>query len=208
MFNDNKYTKWYNNIIENAQGRILIGYKERHHIVPKALGGYGRNNIVELTAREHFVCHYLLTKMVDGVNKKKMFNALRKMGQCGHTQNRHRMTSRQFEYLKKGLSEYNKGAYNPMFGKTHSDDVKNLLSKLHTGKEISEWQISKIKEANTGSNNFFYGKKHTKETTDSMKLAWINRPDITCIHCGMTSKNTGNMNRWHLDKCKKRNQPT
>jgi len=205
MFNNSKYTLWYNKLILRAKNRQLACYAENHHIIPKSLGGDNTpNNMVRLTAREHFICHYLLTKMVDGMAKKKMFNALNKMTQSKYRQHRHKLTSRQFEYLRKGLSEYNTGAYNPMFGKTHSDKVKLLLSKLHTGKEISEWQISRIKESNTGSNNFFYGKKHTTETKDDMKAAWKNRPEITCPHCGLTSKNIGNMNRWHFDNCKEK----
>jgi hypothetical protein len=204
MFKDNKYTKWYYNIISRAKEQPKNGYVERHHIVPKSLNGLDTlDNLASLSAREHFICHYLLTKMVDGIHKKKMFNALRKMGQSKHTQQRHRMTSRQFEYLRKGLSEYNTGSYNPMFSKTHTVEVKSLLSNLHKGKEISVYQISRIKEANTGSNNFFFGKKHTRETTDAMKLAWENRPILTCPHCNMQSQNTGNMNRWHFLKCKK-----
>jgi len=39
-FLDNKYTKWYFGIIESANNRLLTeGYTERHHIMPKSLGG-------------------------------------------------------------------------------------------------------------------------------------------------------------------------
>jgi 5-methylcytosine-specific restriction endonuclease McrA len=39
MYLPNKYTTWYNNIIQRAKSRLLNGYKERHHIIPKSLGG-------------------------------------------------------------------------------------------------------------------------------------------------------------------------
>jgi hypothetical protein len=55
------YQRIYNQIIERAQNRKLDGYKERHHIIPKCLGGDNdKLNLVELTAREHFLCHRLL----------------------------------------------------------------------------------------------------------------------------------------------------
>lgn len=39
-FNENKYTKWYNNIVSNAKKRSIIdAYKETHHIVPRSIGG-------------------------------------------------------------------------------------------------------------------------------------------------------------------------
>ena len=68
IFHSNKYSRWYNQIIERAKCRLLNGeYKEIHHIMPKCLGGNNdSSNLVELTAREHFVVHWLLTKMVDG----------------------------------------------------------------------------------------------------------------------------------------------
>jgi hypothetical protein len=81
MFKDNKYSKWYHKIIDNAKHRTTInGYIERHHIIPKSLGGLdGANNIVSLTAREHFVCHFLLTKMTQGTDRRKMLHAAWRM---------------------------------------------------------------------------------------------------------------------------------
>lgn len=64
MYLQNKYTRWYYNIVNNAQARLAnTTYIEKHHIVPKSLGGNNlKNNIVSLTAREHYICHVLLTK--------------------------------------------------------------------------------------------------------------------------------------------------
>ena len=85
MFINNKYTKWYNDIIRRSFGRTLTDYTEKHHIIPRCLGGTDTGNIAILTAKEHFICHYLLTKMVDNTQKKKMFNALNKMRQSKYT---------------------------------------------------------------------------------------------------------------------------
>ena len=58
------YEKIYNQIIECAQNRKLEGYKEKHHIIPKCLGGLNeKENLVELTAKEHFLCHKLLCEI-------------------------------------------------------------------------------------------------------------------------------------------------
>lgn len=65
----NKYTRWYVNIIQQALLRNPIdGYVEKHHILPKCFkmgGERDRDNLVLLTAREHFICHKLLTRMTD-----------------------------------------------------------------------------------------------------------------------------------------------
>lgn len=79
-FLDNKYTKWYFNIIENSTA--LSG--EHHHIIPKSLGGStDQSNIKLLSYREHFICHLLLTKMVEGQDKYKMGWALHKLSYSG-----------------------------------------------------------------------------------------------------------------------------
>lgn len=77
IFITNKYTRIYFSIIRHAQKRNLDGYKERHHIIPRSLGGNDSSeNLVDLTAREHFICHKLLVKMTTGVARGKMAAAV------------------------------------------------------------------------------------------------------------------------------------
>lgn len=58
------YKKHYDLLIERAKARQLIGYVERHHIVPRCMGGSNsKSNLVKLTAEEHYVAHQLLVKM-------------------------------------------------------------------------------------------------------------------------------------------------
>lgn len=64
-----EYSKVYNNIIEHGKTRgcdkkKLKGYYEAHHIIPKCMGGVdSKDNLVLLTAKEHFICHLLLEKI-------------------------------------------------------------------------------------------------------------------------------------------------
>ncbi len=62
------YQNIYNLLIAKAQVREKVnGYKERHHIVPKSLGGSDhKSNLVELTAREHFIAHMCLALIHGG----------------------------------------------------------------------------------------------------------------------------------------------
>ena len=56
------YQKIYDQIIERAKNRQLEGYKEKHHIIPKCVGGTNdKENLVELTAREHFFMSYIIS---------------------------------------------------------------------------------------------------------------------------------------------------
>jgi len=119
----NKYKKWYNQITANAKDRVLDTYSESHHVIPVALGGEDTaDNLVNLTAREHFVCHWLLTKFTTGQNRYKMINALRMMRAENPNQQRYntQITSRVYENLKeeyaKLQSEKYSGENNPMYG--------------------------------------------------------------------------------------------
>lgn len=93
LFIKNKYTRWYFNIISNAKHREIDVYTEMHHVVPVCFYVKNRSkgrrpgwidgdpdkedNLVRLTPREHFVCHWLLTKMMDNKHARiKMEHAL------------------------------------------------------------------------------------------------------------------------------------
>lgn len=78
----NKYAKWYINIIEARRNRILENtiYTEIHHIIPKSTGGTDSiNNLVVLTYREHFLCHWLLCKAIKEEYRRKAMSALSAM---------------------------------------------------------------------------------------------------------------------------------
>jgi hypothetical protein len=104
MFIKNKYTKCYYNIIHRAQSRTLDSsiYVEKHHIIPRSLGGGNDNtNLIRLTGREHFICHLLLPKMTSGTDRKKMIYAIWMM--CRAHRNRrsiYKVTARTYNSIK------------------------------------------------------------------------------------------------------------
>lgn len=101
------YQKTYNQIIERAKNRQLEGYKEKHHIFPKCLGGSNeKENLVELTAREHFLCHMLLCEIYP--NEIKLKHALFLMNE-GITKNDYFPTSKTYHRLKEERSKLMKG---------------------------------------------------------------------------------------------------
>lgn len=137
IFINNKYTTWYYNIISNAklQNRkrtkksdLNFIYYEQHHIVPKSLNGTNSiTNLILLTAREHFICHWLLTKMTSDLNRAKMLYALRLMKSSSDTQHRYItcITSRVFAKLK---AEYSAIHSSVRKGKTHTAETKAKMS--------------------------------------------------------------------------------
>lgn len=129
---ENKYAKWYFNIIENARNRPAVGYTEKHHIIPRSLGGSDNPpNLIHLTAREHFICHYLLTKMIhDKTYLYKMVSAFMIMKASPTKSHKRYFNSRLYDAVKslysKSQSEKISGKNNPNYGKTF---VANWESK-------------------------------------------------------------------------------
>lgn len=100
MFIANKYYFYYYSIIHSAQSRVQDPsvYYESHHILPKSLGGTNKkSNLVNLTPREHYICHLCLSKITHGIDKRKMTYAFRHfLGK----DTQFKMSSRIFEILR------------------------------------------------------------------------------------------------------------
>ena len=119
----NKYSKLYYKITSNAKQRTTDGYTELHHIIPQSMGGSNdKENLVELTAREHFICHWLLIKMTEGKDRSKMLYALNGLKAENRYQQRYhtKITARVYEKYRiehaknhsetmKGKPAWNKG---------------------------------------------------------------------------------------------------
>lgn len=122
-----KYLKWYNNIILNRQNNPLIGgYKEKHHIIPRSLGGSNEHtNLIYLTAREHYICHMLLVEIYrkDKESFLKMLSAFMMMKTRS-------INSKLYEKYKIEYSKNKKdtgcGTYNNNYGNMW---ISNPLSK-------------------------------------------------------------------------------
>lgn len=154
MFLSNKYCRWYFKIIEKARGRnsSSLNYCERHHILPRSLGGTDDlDNIVSLTAREHFVCHLLLTKFTQGKDKRKMCYALSSFHRKSKYHKRV-FNSYEYEALRKNSvvlcletiskRKFPTGKEHHMYGKNHTIFSKQKIrnSKFKT-KWITPWGI-------------------------------------------------------------------
>lgn len=110
------YKKHYLNLIENAQNREVSGYTERHHIVPRCIGGNDdASNLVSLTAREHFIAHLLLMKMYP--DKQGLVKAVVMMC-CGHYERK--VNNRIYEWVRvkfsKVQSDSQSGNKNSQYG--------------------------------------------------------------------------------------------
>jgi hypothetical protein len=231
MFLDNKYTKYYYQIIDRAKNRVLDEYTEMHHIIPKSLGGTNLiDNLVRLTAREHVICHMLLTKMTLNRYKAKMVFALWSMiTMHNEYHRRYCVTARQYENIKKQMAKQKsaaqQGELNHFFKKTHTEETKRKIrekrigckdsletknKKSIAGKKrppVTEKTREKLRVASTGrpgligEKNGFYGKQHSLEQREKKRAEKLAAPKLTCYYC---SKQVDPMNygRWHGKNCK------
>jgi len=187
MFLNNKYSKWYNSIIDKAQKRNwnkVDFYVEKHHILPKSLGGTNdKHNLVVLTAREHFICHLLLTKITSGQEKYKMISAYSKMFSSGKDSQRYKPNSRFFEMSKKLLSEMmkknnptkselvrNKMSLNSWTKKENAEEIRQKISKNKTGVKLNLTDEQRTQRSKTklAEKNGMYGKTHTDEVKQKL----------------------------------------
>lgn len=172
MFNNSKYTKWYKNICSNE----YKGITEKHHIIPKCLGGTDiSDNLVDLSPKAHFICHWLLTKMIDDkISKQKMFYAFNFM-LCKPKDlktKRYYPCSRVYQIAKKILKENNP---------SNNETVKEKISKAR--KEA--WKnptkamidgIEKMKKSKLGKEPVNKGKKGLyKASKETIELYTLQR---------------------------------
>lgn len=164
MFLDNKYTKWYNNIINRRRNQLPdVKFTETHHIIPTCCGGNNsKSNLVILTMREHFIAHLLLVKMVSAIELKcKLSYALMCMSSKKNPANkpRYKPSSRIYELMRKVVRQAHihehSGENNPFYGKTHSEETKRKMREKRSyqpppnlGKPHSEGTKNKLREAN------------------------------------------------------------
>lgn len=177
MFLENKYTKWYRAIISKAQADVnrLTGRFEKHHILPRSMGGTDiLHNIVKLTPREHFICHLLLTKMVDGSNLFKMTAALNLMIRNTNKRlGRIKVTNRKYDisrfYSRVQFSEDHRRKISEA-AKRRDPATRKQTAEANAKRSAfmksfikSPEQISKIADSQRGQKRKSWG-KHSAET--------------------------------------------
>lgn len=134
------YKLHYNRLIKRAKSRDLDCYKEKHHIIPKCMGGSdNKDNLVDLTPREHFIAHLLLTKIYP--DKISLANAIQMM--CIQSPNQNRSMNRMYGWLKEKFSEAQsknqKGELNSQYGTIWICSLERRENKKIKREDFSKW---------------------------------------------------------------------
>jgi hypothetical protein len=167
-----------------------FGYIELHHIIPKSFNLVDKNiktNQVFLTAKEHFICHRLLVKMVTGTRIGQMWLALFSMCMIGkHT--RKMISARQYEYIKINT-----------FDQTYSAKMSAFASGKFTG--MSYFNNGKITVRTKECPEGFKAGRITNQPRNWFTDGKINRMAFECpdgFRSGRTNKSTKGM-KWFTD---------
>lgn len=135
-------------------------YYERHHIIPKCMGGdNSKTNLVLLTPEEHYLAHLLLVRIYPGHSglTSAAINLTRK-------KNGHPVNNKLYSWLRKQHAD-NVAALHVekkvgMHNKKHTEETKQKMSVNHYfnngGKQLK------------GKDNPSYGLKRSQETKDKI----------------------------------------
>lgn len=134
------YLLHYETIITRSKNRILNGYSEKHHIIPKCLGGLdNKSNIAILTGREHFICHQLLAKAYP--DNPSLGSAAHMM--TVKSKNQSRSENRTYEWLKKryskSMSVLQGGNNNSQFGKCWISNLSEQRTMRILKEDLDKW---------------------------------------------------------------------
>ena len=149
------YELIYNRFINSRKLRDIGDtiYYEKHHIIPRSLGGSNDNeNLIKLTAREHYFAHLLLAKFAG----PKMIIAL--------------------SYFITGINRYGGGVkFNPSSRKIGKiiEEANKARSKILIGRKFSDEHRKNLSKGKKGIPAHNKGKPRSEESnkkqSDSMK---------------------------------------
>jgi hypothetical protein len=160
------YKKIYDNLILSRSKLARNKYDgifEKHHIIPRCLGGSNKKeNLILLTPKEHLFAHLLLSKIYTGKEKSKMSFALLMM--CNR--NKSIVSSRQYETARKLVRDLMSGKNHYFYGKRLTKETREKMSKAHLGIEKSEVHKSNISKGRKG---IIFSDKHKLNISKSHK---------------------------------------
>ncbi len=154
-FLSNKYAKWYFSIIIKSKDRQIPNdiYTEIHHVIPKCLKGTNdSSNLARLTAKEHFVCHLLLTKMTTGRDQNKMIYAVWRMCCIGDKSQRHKVVGSVYQRIREEVVRLQEN-------KVVSFETRLKIKKARALQVITDETRNNMSRAQKGKPSHRKGKK-------------------------------------------------
>lgn len=183
--------------------------KERHHIIPKCMGGGdSKDNLVELTPREHFIAHILLARIYPQENGL-IYAANMMINGCSNKY-QSRNNSHTYDWLKRQYIELERNKVFSAATKSKMSEAAKNRPKIkceHCGSINSHvnhvrWHGDNCKQSPT----FVPGsRKHSEEAKSKNKIAvlkYLENPEqIKCDWCDYIGTKSA-VNSSHNAHCK------
>lgn len=158
------YNSRYEKFIDSLKTQTVLGYTERHHIVPKSLGGSNdKSNLIRLTPRQHYIAHWMLWKIYGGAMTRAFFL-------MSHEDRNHRINSKTYKLARENYSqqvkeqmakqsnvpkftvEHREKLRQAKLGTTLSAETRKKLGDAQRGRKLSD--ETKLKISLTKKQNF------------------------------------------------------
>lgn len=224
------YKNHYDRLIEKAKSRTLSKsvYSERHHIIPKCLGGdNSKTNIVRLLPKEHYIAHLLLFNLYP--NNQSLAYAFWMMCNGNKKDKRtYRVSAKVYEEIRNKISSIMKerepffagknhteeskqknreahiGKPGTWIGKTHSEESKQKMSNKKKGIIISDEIRLKMSKGMIGKSKSKMHKENIAKSKMGEKNPMFGKKAhrLICPHCNIDVA-VNMAKRYHFDKCKK-----
>ena len=205
------YNRIYSELIIRAKRRTILkgNYKERHHIIPKSMGGTNEKwNLVDLFPEEHLIAHLLLVKIYP--NETKIVQAAFAMTNGLNSSKDRIKNNKEYKYLaekfrklqskkvkeyyktnpeaRKRISKQQSGINNNNYGRPRSQDFLDKISDVWTKEKRKEHSI---KMKNRPKKPYVYKPAWNKGLVGAQKHSEETRKKISENNKG---KNIGNKN--------------
>ena len=173
------YYKIYLDLVEKAKTQALDDnvYVEKHHIVPKSLGGLNcEENIVKFTGRQHYVAHELLVmhykhKANLGKDKTpyyKMLKALSAMIQLPASKDENGLRKRLFKFNSKLYDSWKK-ELRIAISKQSSERIQRLKQNPEKYKDYCQKLSNSLKKRYQEFGGTWVGRHHSEESKQKMR---------------------------------------
>lgn len=155
------YKEFIESILKTRGRFNCEGYKERHHIIPKCMGGTNNDdNLIDLYAQEHFIAHKMLA--MEHSDNHKIVYAFYAMS-CGRSKNKPNTEVSPEDYAKARelyaqVRPSITGSANPMYGRYK--DKNPCYGRKHTEEECKKMRNNHVDMS--GKNNPMYGLRGDK----------------------------------------------
>ena len=154
------YSLHYERLISKSRNRSILKteYKERHHVIPRCMGGDDSGeNLIDLFPEEHLIAHLLLSKIH---NSKELIYAAFRMS------NYRKLSNKKYAWIRKKYAGI-------LSGREVSQYTRDKISKTHKGRK---WpKETNMKKGLKGENNYMYGKTHTEKIKRILSNQYFNQ---------------------------------